>query len=160
MAAYATVQDIKDLGMLPDEDLDDLITSYPTMVAALIAAVSGVADSYLRKRHKLPLNSPYPPELVNAVVQIVVYRAYLKRGVEATSTDVPKQIIASKDEAMKWLLDVSTGTVELDTNADASPDVEEGGPLFGSSGQPFSWYDQVQASQGYGNWGPKSGGCC
>lgn len=157
--AYATVQDVKDLGMLPDPELDSFISDYPTTVSMLLEAASSVADSYLRKRYKLPLVSPYPPELTYAVVQIVVYRVYLKRGVEATRNDVAKQIIELKDFAMEWLDNVSKGLVELDRAADATPVIDEGGPVYGSTGNPYSWYDQAYGGVGgYGNWGPK-GNC-
>lgn len=155
MAVYATTQDVKDLGMMPDTELDEFVTTLP----ALITACSGVADSYLRKRYKLPLVTPYPRELVQCVVQLVVYRVYLKRGVKVTTSDVAKQIVELKDAAMKWLDDVSRGLVELDVAADASPTVDEGGPVYGQLGSPYSWYDQSSGSSGYGNWGKGKCGC-
>lgn len=139
--------------MLPDGELDEFVTKYPTTLPALIEACSGVADSYLRKKYKLPLVTPYPPELVQCVVQLVVYRVYLKRGVKTTTNEVAKQIVELKDAAMQWLDDVSRGLVELEPNADATPDISEGGPVYGSLGSPYSWYDQYGGSSSrYGRW--------
>lgn len=138
---------IKDLGGIPESDVDALHAERPTMIPRLIASIYGIVKSYLRKQYKIPLPEPEPEEIVFAVVSWVVYQlVFLKRGVNVTD-EVAQEVKANYEFARKWIEDLADGKAELDFNADASPAVDEGGPALGTMSGPYQFIADVQAQQ-------------
>lgn len=112
--AYATIADLRALGVRPDA-LNGLTEADKT---ASIDAASAEADSYLRMRFALPLGDPLPEELVARVVDIATYRLLRRRGF---NPDNPSDSLVVKgyDDAIAWLKMVAKGEVALEV-------VEEG----------------------------------
>lgn len=151
MPSYADIDAIKDLGWIPEGDVDALNTERPTMIPRLIASISGVIASYLRKQYRQPLPSPTPDEIVWAVVAHVVYRlVFGKRGVNVTD-DIAQEVKAEYEFAKRWIEDLADGKAELDFAADGTPTVDEGGPSLGTMSDPYEFINDVQIDKrGYG----------
>jgi phage gp36-like protein len=155
MSQYVTVQEVKDLGSMPAEDIDALETSYSDIVDRIATAVSGMFDARLIKRYAAPFEAPYPDALKMAVVQVVVYRLYRKRGYDPSST-MGDLIQKDHDDALAWLkeaADSKEGLVELPIRQATPPEataVDSGGPLGYSEASPYAWMD-VQATEVYGS---------
>ncbi len=146
---YATLDDVIDLGGMPEADITKAHTKRPTRIPKLILAVSDRLDSYLRVRYEPSLVEPYPPAIVWAVVKIVVWELYLARGISPTA-EMLKEIKEQRDLAEKWIDDLRTLTARLNRDADQTPTKGEGGPVLGGM---MSAKDFL-----YGKQGP--GGCC
>jgi len=129
--AYGTITDIRDLGLIPDEDLDALDQARPTQIPRLFDAVSARFDTYLRPRYGVPMpGSPVPIELTDAVVAIVVARLYAYRGFPSIpeGSDTVKEILLARDHAEAFLKDIRDGVAQLDWTKDATPGGLEAGP--------------------------------
>ena len=106
---YATAQDLENLlgparyVQVADRDRDGAADS--TAVASALTKASSLADSYLA--HLVPIPSPYPEALVDAVLSIATYRLV---GNSAT-TDARQ----TSEDAVAWLRDVSKGRARLST---------------------------------------------
>ena len=159
--AYGTITDIRDLGYIPDEDLDALNTERPTRIPQLFAAVSGWMDSYLRPRHKLPFATA-PAELIDACVAIVVWRLYITRGLPSLAAPnadpVVTEIKAAFDRAMDWLKAIRKGEAFLAYDGDSSPDNDEEGSSLGSAANPIV-YELTGGGYGGVSCGSICGGC-
>jgi phage gp36-like protein len=98
---------------------------------------SGVVDTYLRGRYLLPLVSPYPQEIINAVCLIAAWTVLNIRGFDPSSgTDVNVRTryedMTGRPGQKGWLQQLSSGLVNLDLAADASSGVNDGGPIVAS----------------------------
>jgi len=156
MSAYCTVQDLIDIGAMPEADIDALHTANPTMIPRLIESVSGVIDTWLRKRYKLPLKTPYPPELVTHTVTLVTYKLYQKRGMDY-GDPFAVSLKEDQDASWAWCKNISTGDQELAGDQDASPGLDEAGPLISSTGSPYAWLDQKGGGYYSYKWGKGCG---
>jgi phage gp36-like protein len=144
---------IKDLGGIPESDVDAMNSERPTMIPRLIASIYGIIKTYLRKQYKVPLPEPEPEEIVFAVVSWVVYQlVFLKRGVNVTDA-VAQEVKANYEFAKKWIEDLSDGKCELDFNTDLSPSVDEGGPALGTMSGPYQFLDDARAQRNGGDCG-------
>src|SRR5687768_14990896 len=103
MAAYATEGEFFDMGA-PSEAFSDLTSA--TIVNAITWA-SSVANSYIKKRHTLPL-SLWGEDLRSAVVDIAKWRLIKRRGFNPNSGQDVAIADAYKD-AVAWLVRISTG---------------------------------------------------
>jgi hypothetical protein len=128
---YADLDDVIDLGSMPEADIVKANTNRPTRIPKLILAISDRINSYLRVRYSTPLVTPFPPAIVWAVVKIVIWELYLVRGISPTAA-VVKEIKEQHDLAQKWIDDLRTLTARLDREADQTPNKSEGGPVLGS----------------------------
>lgn len=148
MSSYITKQNLLDVGAMPADDIENFDLDQPTLLPALISAISSYADTFLRKRYTLPLKSPYPDELIYHVVNLVVYRLYQRRGAEYTSEHVA-QLKQDWDNAVAWLTDISLGKLELSGDQDATPNLDENNPIVKSLGSPYKWYDKYGGGSSY-----------
>ncbi len=149
MSQYATAADLQDTGLPPGvlEDIPDL--------TPFIVRASGHVDSYLRGRYALPLASPYPAEVIQAVVAIACYNILYYRGFDSESQDrliVDRfEYYTGKPGQKGWLDKLSTGQVNLDIAADASAGVHEGGPIVSSRVAPT--VTSCRSGRGWNNGG-------
>lgn len=150
MSEYATLQDVKFIGIMPSEDVDELELRYPAIVQKFSTMVSNRFDSMLVKRYAVPFETPYPPAIVTAVCHVVAYWLFLKRGFNPSSQqDMLVKELA--DEHLAWVKDASDpekGLVELPLKAaPLGPSaVSAGGPLAYGEASPYRWVDlQAQA---------------
>lgn len=112
--AYATVQDMIDrfgaTEMLRlssvDGELPDTVTAYP--VEKAIADADGIIDSYLRKRHAVPL-SPVPQVITRA--SCILARYDLSVGGDREPAD---QVKNDRKDIVAWLTQIAAGTVTLE----------------------------------------------
>jgi phage gp36-like protein len=151
VSCYVTIQDVKDLGTLPAEDIDQLEVLYLGITLRVATKVSARFDSKLAKRYAAPFQEPYPDALIDQVARVVAYRLTLKRGFNPSS-EQDQLIKEEKDEALAWLneaADSKDGMVELPIRQTTPPDVaavSAGGPLGYSEASPYTWTElQLEA---------------
>jgi len=109
--AYATLDDLKqrfgetEIVQLTDRNGDD--TADQAVVDRALEDASAIADSYLARRHTVPLD-PAPLVLVSAVCDIARARLY--------DANVPEAVTSRKDEAIGWLKRVADGKADAITD--------------------------------------------
>ncbi len=81
MTRYATTTDLARLGVRATA----LVGVSSTEQEAALDAASAWADTFLRKRHTVPLTGTIDPALVEAVCQRAAYRILQPRGFDATN---------------------------------------------------------------------------
>lgn len=133
---------------MPGNEVDAFEVDYPGVALVFANGCSAYANSYCQKRHETPFNPAKVPDAIKYhVVQMVVYKMYLKRGFDPAS-EQDMLIKASFDESIQWLKDVAKGLVEIPRDADLTPDVDEMGPLFDTSNNPYQVIDQQSLDNG------------
>lgn len=117
--SYATTADLETAGLPPG-----VLSSVDTVTQELaLERASRQADTFLRDRYTLPLAEPYDPALVDAVVQIAVWRLMVRRGFSPQSgTDTAFRV--GYEDAMDLLKRVANGQAQLSVTQ-ASPAIEE-----------------------------------
>ncbi|AKT38258.1 phage protein Gp36 family protein [Chondromyces crocatus] len=144
MSCYVTIDDIKDLGTLPAEDIDEIERLWPGLTLRIATKVSAHFDSRLAKRYAAPFREPYPDVIIDNVARVVAYRLTLKRGFNPSS-EQDQLIQQEKDEALAWVkeaADSKDGLIELPARQATPPDVaavNAGGPLGYSEQSPYTW---------------------
>lgn len=144
MSCYVTIEDIKDLGTLAAEDIDEIERLYPGVTLRIATKVSAHFDSRLAKRYAAPFQAPYPDVIIDNVARVVAYRLALKRGFNPSS-EQDQLIEKEKEEALAWVkeaADSKDGLIELPARQATPPDVaavNAGGPLGYSEPDPYTW---------------------
>lgn len=117
--SYATTADLESAGLPPG-----VLSSVDTLVQQqALERASSLASTYLRDRYTLPLAEPYDPALVDAVVQIAVWRLMMRRGFSPQSgTDTALRL--GYEDAMDFLKRVANGQAQLSV-VQASPEAQE-----------------------------------
>ncbi|AUX25149.1 uncharacterized protein SOCEGT47_056930 [Sorangium cellulosum] len=155
MSCYVTIEDVRDLGTLPEEDIDQLEAQYPGITLRLATKISGQFDARLIKRYAAPFQEPYPDSLVDNVARVVAYRLTLKRGFNPSS-EQDQLIKEEKDEALAWLkeaADSEKGLIELPRRQETpggSSAIDKGGPFGYSEANPYLWTDAQAREPRYG----------
>ena len=126
MSQYATLTDLANLG-LPGAMLGN---TSETVRSQMLIKASGVADSYIAKRHKLPLVQ-YGDDLRFNVCAIASFWLLRRSGFNP-SNPADAAALQGYTEAMDWLDRVARGLVELANVIDSSPLTEEVAPLVSS----------------------------
>jgi hypothetical protein len=149
-----TIADLRN-GALPNSDIDAMNTTYPEFIASVCDRVTRLIYARLRKRYKLPLVAPYPPDLIDAAIHLATWQVYVKRGVSDETSLLSDELKAERDAANTWLLEVAnseTGLLELATLDSAANDgsVEKGGPFVYSEASPYDWTDRQSEAVRYG----------
>jgi hypothetical protein len=151
MSCYVNISDVKDLGTLPEEDIDELERRFPGLTIRVATKISGQFDDRLRKRYATPFQQPYPDSLIDNVARVVAYRLILKRGFNPSS-EQDQLVVKEKDEALDWLkeaADSEKGLIELPLRQESPPGesaINKGGPFGYSESNPYIWMD-VQARE-------------
>ena len=124
--AYATTDDLYAMG-LPAAALTDVESA---AITAALEGASSFCDSYLRGKWGTPIPSPsYALKL--CVCQVAAYRLLCARGFNPEGLDAVAR--TSYEEALAWLRDCQKGIAyPQDSTSDATPSVDEGGPLMSS----------------------------
>lgn len=122
---YSTESEFQALG-LPAVALDGATDTSDWRNAA-----QGRVDSYLRGRYLLPLDNPYPPEVIDVECAIAAYLFLSNRGFDPEQGANQNIVLRYKD-AMRWLADLAAGKINLAITADASDTTSEGGPIVAS----------------------------
>jgi phage gp36-like protein len=137
--AYATVQDMigrfGETEMLRlssvDGELPDTVTAAP--VEQAIADSDAVIDSYLRKRHAVPL-SPVPQVITRA--SCILARYDLSVGGDR---DPAEQVKNDRKDVVAWLTQIANGTVTLEGAApivaSSSARAQDRERMFGRHGE-------------------------
>jgi hypothetical protein len=144
VSAYIDTPELKLLGSLPAEDVDDIETRYPGIVAKTISVVCGLYDARLAKRYAAPFVAPYPDALKFNVAREVAWRLYIKRGFNPSGA-MDQLLEKEHTEADAWLreaADSEKGLVELPARQ-ATPGeataINQGGPYGYSEASPYAW---------------------
>jgi phage gp36-like protein len=154
MAVYATIQDVKDYGSMPAEDIDNLESLYPGLTLKLSEAISSLFDARLGKRYAAPFASPYPYAIVLNVARQVAWRLWLKRGFNPKG-EMDASIRQDYEDSETWLKEASnsqTGLIELPMRQDlaGSNGITRSGPMVYSETSPYKWADvQKDISEDY-----------
>lgn len=162
MSQYATEEQFETLG-LPAVALDGFSGS----VTDHLVAASGVVDSYLRGRYRLPLTGPdYPQEIVQATCIIAAWTILNVRGFDPSAA--ADMAVRTRYEDMigrpmqkGWLQQLAAGLVNLPLSADASSGHHDGGPRVSSRGGWRSGAACADDCRGgrWNFWGNGSGWC-
>jgi phage gp36-like protein len=135
---YATATDMTQLGIsaaaVSSLDAD-------TQTAHRLKASARVA-TFLRKVHTLPFDV-VPDEVTEYTVAIAQWTMLLRRGFNPES-NVDATIRERYLDAIKDLERIASGAVELEPGVDATPNVEEAGPLCESE-EKHEWLFGVDA---------------
>lgn len=159
--AYGSINDIYLLGYIPKEDIDALEAEEPGCVAAAFDAESGKFDAYLRPRYGVPWpDGTAPPELVDAVTALVVYRFYVRRGFSSVpeGSETVQAIKDSRNEAKAFRDDIRAGTAQLNWRVDATSSSLEAGPRTGTAAMPSQMKSGSYSATITGR--IPRGGCC
>jgi phage gp36-like protein len=114
---YANLQDV--LNRLPletvlyatDDEREGVVTdSVESRVTATLLESSSEADSYLAQRYITPVLS-VPEVLKTKVLDVVVYRLLLRRGIRPGSAD--ESLETQGKAALAWFRDVATGKASI-----------------------------------------------
>jgi len=146
MSMYANLLDVKDLGIMPAEDIDELERREPGITERISTKISALFDAKLIKRYAAPFEQPYPDVLVYHVAQAVAYRLYLRRGYNPSS-EQDAEIKEANDRAWEWLDEAANseeGLVELPRRQETpgASAVNKGGPFGYSEASPYTWMDR------------------
>jgi len=139
MSQYATTTDLGDYGLPPDALTGVGMT--PAVQNKILTKASGIIDSYLRGRYKLPLSVPYPDEIIEACVSVAAFKVLKRRGHNPSAFD--QTFTDDYQAALEWLAKLSKGEVNLCSDADATPAVNEARPSVYSAGSPHINADDV-----------------
>ena len=144
--AYATTADLQTAGLPPG-----VLSSVDTFTQELaLERASAQADGALRTQYRLPIVAPYDPALVDAVVQIAVWRLMMRRGFSPQQgSDTTFRI--GYEDAMEFLRRVANGTIRIAV-VQSTPEYEE--PIVLTS--PGRGYTECQGIDG--PVGPYEGG--
>lgn len=135
MASYVTKEQFFESG-LPESFFDDLADA---TIEGALAKASSIVDSYLRKRHTLPLTT-IGEDVRKAVCDLAALHILTYRGFSLESK-ADLAIVNAQKDAVQWLRDVSRGLCEIE-GVDATPDVDENGPVVtqdSGSGRSRLW---------------------
>lgn len=117
---YAETTDLVRFG-LPSAALSGVSS---TIQEAALAAASSVARGYLREKFALPLAS-WGDDLRRAVCAIAAYDLMVSRGF-APGVANDEHLRLRQEDAMRWLRDISSGSVLPEDLTDATPSTDEG----------------------------------
>lgn len=124
---YATVQDMVDrfgadeLALLTDRTNRPASVIDAGLVAAHLGDAGTLADSYLAKRYRLPLD-PVPLVLTRIVCDIA------RSTLHGRTAETGDPVTRAQAEAIAWLKDVAKGLVQLEAGG-LSPDQPGGGTV-------------------------------
>ena len=86
----------------------------------------GEINTYLRGRYSLPFTVTVPIELVKTECVIAAYDLSVRGFDPEEGSD---KVVADRHEkAMKWLMAIADGKINLDIDADSTPGVPDGAP--------------------------------
>lgn len=144
VAAYLTVEEFKDLSVMPASDIDALETVALGWLDKQLTYWSAWIDSRLRKRYAAPFAVPVPIAVQGWLARIVTVKAYLRRGVNSNDEQF-QEIKLDHDNAMaeiKEAADSENGLFDLPLREDTtSTGVSKGGPLSYSEQSPYVAFD-------------------
>lgn len=120
----------------------------------ILVSNSGLVDTYLRGRYRLPLTgalpvegqSPntYPPEIVAAVLALTAFDVLTYRGSNPDEYDTnfrtKRDFYLGTQGQKGWLDKLSAGAVSIDASLDATPTTYEGGAVV-FNGSARGWGD-------------------
>ncbi len=156
---YATITDVRLLGVLRPSDVDRTEADVPGVVAARLAAVHSALNSRLMKRYRTPFQAPYPQSLVKYEAVVVSYE--LLRDVRGINPASDQSSAAQKayEQAEKWLdraVDPEHGDAELRgaESALGAAAINAGGTFCYSEPDAYVWTDvQMAAVRERGRYG-------
>jgi phage gp36-like protein len=131
--AYSTSTEFLAVAFLSDA-FSDVST---TVIDAELVLVSGIADSYLRKKKSLPLLVPYDPALVAYVLDLTGFRLMRNRGF-SPANGADEEIKKAGEKAIAWFESVRDGLTEVGGVDSSSDQIDLGGTLS-STGESISW---------------------
>ena len=128
MAQYATIQDLRDLG-LPPEALTNIDAR---ALMKFLTNAGDLIDTYAIKKNALPLSgsllptNTFPGSIVRCNIIIAAYDLIVWRGFQPDAVD--DQFQSRYDNCIEWLKELAKGAVSLLPTADATPNTSEGAP--------------------------------
>jgi phage gp36-like protein len=136
--ARATRDDLYALG-LPEGALSNVPTADQDDA---LGAASDLVDTYLRSHHTLPLAAPYPPSIIRAESVLAAWDLITTRGHNPIGFD--ESLERRAEATIRWLEKLAAGSVSLGTDADATPDINEGAPRVRSQGANVTYSGRIE----------------
>jgi hypothetical protein len=136
---------------MPASFVDEIEARTPGWITQRLANRSSYIESRLRKRYDIPQQAPYPLIVIDWLVNIVTYEAWLKRGVAATDEQFQEYVkrAAAAETDLTEAANSETGLFDLPLKQDAliGSGVTQGFPRGYSEASPYGWADE-QACRG------------
>ena len=132
---YAVQADLQRLA-LPAVTVAACLAVDAGSVTETLQMASDTADGYIRGQFRLPLQAPIPLDLVRAVCKIAAYD--LVSGTIGYNPEGDPSILEGRDQAMKWLRDVSNG-ISIPNIIDSTPGGIVGPIPLVTSQPPRGW---------------------
>lgn len=143
--AYLTVDQFKNLSVMPAEYIDALEQVAPGWVQSQLEYWSAWINSRLRKRYDAPFAEPYPEAVTGWLARIVTVRCWLRRGVDPQD----EQFREVKDDAtaaqaeIQEAADAVEGLFDLPLRANTTASgISKGFPRGYSEQSPYVWTDE------------------
>jgi phage gp36-like protein len=137
MYRYAEYEDFVDFGV-PEEALGSALSGETSVDQALVERfldlASGIADTYVKPRYedRYPLEAPYDPALVDAVIQIARYRLFSRRGYNP-EPDGSAPLRDGYEDAVSWLKRVADGHAVLAIAGTAGATIDQPDCVYNES---------------------------
>ena len=148
--AYMTLAEFRDATLMPSSFVDELEAAEPGFVDTRLYLQSAKIDARLAKRYDAPFKQPYPAAVVEWLVSLVTYEAWLKRGIAATDEQAEQyktdRDLARGDLEMAANSEIGLFDLPLRSDTDATG-VSRGFPQSYSEQSPYRW-TTVQARIG------------
>lgn len=149
--AYATLQQIRRLGVMRPSDIDRIEAQEPGITMERAATVESLLNSKLQKRYRAPFDTVAPPlSLTKYVAVTTTYELLMDvRGLNPSSDqkDAAEKALERVEAWLTNAVDGEKGDAELRAleSGLGSAAVNAGGPIGYSEPDPYSWqYKQME----------------
>lgn len=140
--AYMTLAEFRLSTLMPRTFIDELEAAEPGFIDRRLYLQSAKIDARLAKRYDAPFQAPYPVAVLEWLVSLVTYEAWLKRGIAATDEQA-EQYKNDRDLArgdLEMAANSEIGLFDLPVRADKdNSGVTRGFPRVYSEQSPYVW---------------------
>jgi phage gp36-like protein len=147
--SYLDVAAFRVRTIMPNEQVDQLLTLSPGWLEAQLESVSSWIDMYLAKRYTVPFRAPYPRMVTAWLARIVTATAYASHGFPAS--DQQREAIDADarraEEEVRQAADGNLGLIDLAPSDQSISPVMYGGTRVYSETSPYVGFD-IQRSRG------------
>jgi phage gp36-like protein len=159
MSQYLTLETFRDLSLLPPSYVDTIEAMHPGWISRQLARWSAWIDARLAKRYATPFDAASPPFIVEEWLnRLVTHRCYLKRGVDATDSQVDdiKQDAEKAAAEIKEAAESKEGLFELPPRQDLPDEqgITRGSPMGYAEQSPYTWAELQKDASADEGWGP------
>jgi len=140
--AYMDLAEFRSATLMPGSFVDELEAAEPGFIDKRLYLQSAKIDARLAKRYDAPFKQPYPAAVLEWLVSLVTYEAWLKRGIAATDEQA-EQYKTDRDLArgdLESAANSEVGLFDLPLRSDTdATGVARGFPQSVSEQSPYAW---------------------